>query len=193
MTYLLRLTEKRPDAAIDAAISEAVANAQVRFQPLQYEYEYPRTGFGITALTSKLVAGTNQGTGLQGQVSASTVWGVSSITTAGTWQDWININVDDRAYLVITGIFNRTNTPRVTNIRFKANGEDLPWVNLEQMYTWDLAQGYFQRPLIVSPTNNFTVRILSDSAVTGSAAAPGERIGLLGYQIAKRNLLISES
>ena len=192
MTYLLRLTEKRPDAAIDAAVAEAIANATVRFQPLVFEYEYPRTGFGITALTPKSVAATNQTTGLQGGVVSSTIWGVSTLS-ANTWTDWININVDDRIYLVVTGVFNRTQTPQISNIRLKANGEDLPWVNVDQMYNWDLSQAYFQRPLIVSPTNNFTVRAIAEKAITGASGVPAERLGLLGYILAKRTYLISET
>ncbi len=187
------MTDKRPDQAINAAVKEAIDNATQRFQPLAFEYEYPRTGFGITALTPRPVAATNQSPNLQGNVASSTIWGVSSITTANTWQDWINLNLDDRVYLVITGVFNRTQVPLISNIRFKANGEDLPWVNLDEMYTWDLSQGYLQRPLIISPTNNFVVRIIGEKASTGGSGQPAERIGLLGYQLAKRNYLIAES
>lgn len=193
MTYLLRLTDKHPDAVIDAAVAEAIQNATVRFQPLQFEFEYPRTGFGITTLTPKAVAASNQGTGLQGTgVVSSTIWGVSTLA-ANTWADWININVDDRIYIVVTGVFNRTSTPQISNIRFKANGEDLPWVNLDQMYNWEVSQAYLQRPLIISPTNNFTVRAIAEKAITGASGVPAERIGLLGYILAKRTYLISET
>ncbi len=191
MTYLLRLTEKRPDAIIDQAVAEAIANAQVRFQPLTYENEFPRTGFGIANLNPKQVAATNQSSGLQGGVVSSTIWGVSTLS-ANTWSDWININLDDRIYVIITGVFNRTQVPFVSNLRFKANGEDLPWVNLDQMYNWDLSQAYFQRPLIVSPTNNLTVRIIAEKAISGASGQPAERVGLLGYVLAKRTYLISE-
>ena len=191
MTYLLRLTDKRPDAVIDQGVAEALANATIRFQPLTFENEYPRTGFGITSLTPKQVGATNQATGLQGNVVSSTIWGVSTLA-ANTWSDWINLNIDDRIYNIITGVFNRTNTPQISNIRFKANGEDLPWVNLDQMYNWDLSQAYLQRPLIISPTNNLTVRAIAEKAITGASGVPAERIGLLGYVLGKRAYLIGE-
>lgn len=190
-SYLSRLATDPPVAAIQAAVAEAVANAQVRFQPLQFEYEFPRTGFGLTTLTPKAVGATNQAGGLFGGVVSSTIWGVSTLA-ANTWSDWININIDDRVYLIVTGVFNRTQVPNISNIRFKANGEDLPWVNLDHMYNQDMSFGYLERPLIISPTNNFTVRVIAEKAIAGAAGVPAERIGLLGYQLAKRAYLIGE-
>ena len=189
MTYLVRLTDKRPDAAINAAVGEVIGDALELWKPLRYEESWPKTGFGITNLTARAVAATNQVTGLAGGVAGSAVWGVTAVTVS-TWTDWINLAIDDRSYHIVIGVFNRTQNPSITHIRPRANGEDLPQISLEQLYNWDLSEAYFTKPYAVRPGNNHTVRVFTERTIAG---VPAERIGLLGYVVAKRAYLIAES
>lgn len=186
MADLIRLTEKRPDKEIINTVKDAVKDAMAKWSE-NYEGEYPKTGFGVTNLRPRDVALTNAATGVQGSCASSIYWGLISITTASAWGDWINLTIDDRAYLVVTGIFNLDSNPQITNLRFKANGEDLPAMNIEELYSWDLARAYLSKPFFVRPENNLTVRYVGQSTKTAV-----ERIGLLGYCIAKRSYLILE-
>lgn len=190
MTYIMRLSDKRPDAAIEAAIRTAIADAQLgAFKGLQFEDYQPRTGFGISGLRARDIAQTNQATGLQGGVAGSAAFGVTAVTVS-TWTDWINLSIDDRSYHIVVGVLNRTSTPHITHIRPRVNGEDLPIINLEWMYTWDMVQAFLAQPYIVRPGNNHTMRVFTDATIAG---VPAERIGLIGYTLAKRTYLIGES
>src|SRR2546421_4430072 len=118
------------DANINAAVQNAIQTAAIEFSPLQFEGEYPKTGFGITILRPKDLALSNQTSGIQSSVQPSIVWGPISVTTASAWSEWINIPVDSRVYVVITGLFYVENAPNITALRFKANGEDLPVMDI---------------------------------------------------------------
>ena len=187
MADLIRLTEKRPDKEIVNTVRSAIADATSKWAPMAYQGEYPTNGFGITNLRARDVCLTNAATGVQASCPSSIYFGLISITTASAWGDWINLTVDDRAYLVITGIFNLDPTPQISQLRFKANGEDLPSMSIEELYGWDLARGYLSKPFFVRPENNLTVRY-----VGRNTRASVERMGLLGYCIAKRSYLILE-
>jgi len=181
-------TESTPDAAINTAVVNAIADAATNFSPLQFDGEYPTKGFGITILRPKDLAVTNQATAaLQSSVFSSIVWGPISATTASVWSDWINLNIDNRAYVVVTGVWYAEPTPNITAIRFKANGEDMPVMDLEELQTYDVGYMFLEKPIAIRPGNAINVRYVPTTTKTTR-----ENIGLLGYTLAKRAFLITE-
>lgn len=178
---LLRLTDVRPDAEIDKLVKDVIKNAETEWSPLVYEGYYPAAGFGITELRPKHVVKTVDATGFS-MFASSISWG-ASIETASTFFKWIDCTLTDMAYIIQTGVFNLEATPRVTEIAPSANGQDLPTVNLEQMYGLDLARAWHEKPFAARPNNPLTDQLVGRT--TGV-----ERIGLLGYLIAKRAYLI---
>ncbi|MBW2675397.1 MAG: hypothetical protein JRD89_18645 [Deltaproteobacteria bacterium] len=173
---LLRLTDVRPDDEIRRLVEEVVANAEAEWAPLKYEGQYPVGGFGITELRPKHIRGGTH------NIPSSVTWS-ASIATASTYFDWMDLTLTDMAYVIQTGVFNLEASPRVTEIAPSANGQDLPTVNLEQMYALDLARVWHEKPFAARPNNNFKNQLVGrDTGV--------ERIGLLGYCVAKRAYLI---
>lgn len=178
-----------PDVAIQKLINSTIKDAtDGPFRGLTFEGEFPKTGFGISNLRARDICQTNQGSGLFGNVASSTVWGITAVVSS-TWTDWINLATDDRLYVIVTGIFNRSVTPQITRIRFKANGEDFPQIDMETMYNAQETIAYLEQPFAVRPGNNFTVRVLSPTTLAGT---PSERIGLAGFALAKKAYLIQE-
>ena len=169
---LLRLVAERPDENIKAEIDKIAGEAAKEWR-LSFAKEYPVTGtqFGISQLRADHVGLTNNF--------------VIAVAVANTWQDWLNTTIDEKAYVVIAGIFNRTASPGIYEIGHKANGQDLPVMPIEELYTFDMARGYFTRPYSVRPDGNLTTRCVGTTVQT-------ENLGLLGYTIAKRAYLIKE-
>lgn len=177
---LLRLTDKRPDAEIDKLLKETVDDGEIEWKPLKYEGQYPTSGFGITELRPLVLYG-----GTVNNLISSLTWGVSlTAGTASTYFTWFDVTLTDQAYAMPTGVFDLEPTPQVIEMGPSANGLDLPTVNLEQLYALDMARAWFEKPFAARPNNNFKVELVARVA-TGT-----ERIGLLGYLIAKRSYLI---
>ena len=186
-TYLTRLTQDFSDQNINQLVQATIAQAAQDFQPLAFQGEFPLDGFGIALLRAKDVSITNQVSGLQSVAASSIVWGAASIATASVWQDWLNIALDNRIYIDVTGIFYPENAPIIEVIRPKANGIDLPAIQIEELQTYDVSFAFLERPFGVRAAQNFTMRV-----VASAAKAAVEHIGLLGYSIAKKAYLISE-
>jgi hypothetical protein len=181
-------SQSTPDAAINTAVQGAIDDALQNFAPLQFDGEYPKGGFGISVLRPKDLAVTNQAAvALQSSVFSSILWGPISATTASVWSDWINLNIDNRLYVIVTGVWYAEPTPNITAIRMKANGEDLPTIDIEELQTYDVGYMFLEKPIIVKPGNALNVRYVP--AVTKTTR---ENIGLLGYSLAKRAYLITE-
>jgi hypothetical protein len=179
---LLKLTDKRPDAEINSLVDAVIADAGATWGPEKFDGEYPKSGFGIGILRPKDVQ-VEDGSAESGAVG-SIYWG-ASIAAASTWQDWINISTSEDCYIIVTGIFCLDATPNVTAIRPYIDGEDMPVIDIEQLYSWDEAKGWFSKPFAVKPQKSFKLRIVGKTA--GVA-----KIGLLGYVVAKRGYLITE-
>jgi len=179
---LLKVTDKRPDAEIDKLVDAVIADATAAWSPEKFDGEYPKTGFGIGILRPKDVQ-VKAGVALDTAVG-SVYWG-ASIAAASTWQDWINITTSLDAYLIITGVMILDATPNVVAIRPHVDGEDFPVIDVEQIYAWDEAKGWFSKPFAVKPGKSFKIRILAKNAGIAN-------IGLLGYKVAKRGYLITE-
>lgn len=166
---LLRISDERPDNEIRQAVDVAVTEAASEFSPLKFEGEYPTSGFGISEIRPRHVG------------IAADYW-QATITTS--YADWINTTVSDNAYLVVTGIFNNTLQPQTSELSPSANGNDMPRVNIEQMYTFDMAKAWLPKPFVVKANGNITIQAIAKQGQT-------EQIGLLGYTIAKRSYLIA--
>lgn len=179
---LLRLTDVRPDAEIEKLLRQTVADGEIEWKPLKYEGQYPTTGFGITELRPLVLKG-----GTTDNVISSIMWGASLAATgaaASVYFTWFDVTLTDQAYAMPTGVFNLEATPQVTEMGPSANGLDLPTVNIEQMYALDVARAWFEKPFAARPNNNFKIQLVAQAAV-GT-----ERIGLVGYLLAKRSYLI---
>jgi len=175
---LLRLTDERPDEEIRKAIEAVIEEAEEEWKPATFEGWYPTTGFGIQELAPFHLSAGGTGWG------SSDFW-AASIAASNTWEDWMNHTQTDMAFAINTGLFNREATPKITHLRPNPGGEDMPAMNIEQMYTLDIARIFYEKPWAVKPDNSLILRMKGDN--TGV-----ERIGLLGYAIAKRAFLIKE-
>ena len=187
-SYLARLSDKRPDIAIDKSVQLAIQKALEAFTPDTFEGPWSKGGLAITTLTPKHVSATNQATGLQGGVAGSGAWGITAVT-ASTWTNWISLQTDDRAYQVVTGVLNRSPAPNITLAQPFLNGNDQPIFSLEEMYTWDLARAFLMEPYVISPANQHKVQVFSPVTLAG---VPSEQIGLLGYVVGRRAYLIQQ-
>jgi hypothetical protein len=99
----------------------------------------------------------------------------------------INITLGDRLYAVTYGLFNRSPNPQVRSIKYLAGGQDNPIINIEPIFSWDRPYCFLEKPIVVSPATNLTVRCFPEGVAT-----PYERIGLLGFASAKRTYLIQQ-
>ena len=192
MTYLAQVSNVSPDAAIQAAVKAAIASA-VDLWKLPFEGAWPRNGIGIAPLSARAVAATDASTSIQSNVLGSAMWGIGTSISASTWTDWINLTIHKNVYIVWTGLRNLTQVPKVQSLGVKANGQDLPRLDITQMYSWQEPQAYLHKPIVIRPENNFTVRVLSAEGIAAPQTIPYEQIGLLGYLVAKNSYLFSES
>jgi hypothetical protein len=183
---LTNLTNKRPDALIDSAINAAVALAKTDWEPLSYEGEFPVAGFGISEIRPYHIENTTDNIP---QTSNLNYWQTSQVT-ASTWKTWIDVTMDQDQYLVVTGVFYNEADPLITELHPIANGVDLPVINIEQAFNETTGKIYFSKPFIVKPRNKLTIKAY---ARLGAGTTVSQRIGLMGYCIAKRPRLITES
>lgn len=177
---LLRMTDVRPDKEIDKLLKSTVNDAEQEWRPLKYEGQYPTTGFGITELRPIVLKG-----GTTDNIISSIMWGASlAAGAASTYFTWFDLTLTDQAYVMITGVFDLESPPEVTELGPSANGLDLPTVNIEQMHALDVARAWFEKPFAARPNNNLKTQLVARVGI-GT-----ERIGYIGYLIAKRSYLI---
>ncbi|MDP2672035.1 MAG: hypothetical protein Q8O68_00810 [Candidatus Daviesbacteria bacterium] len=169
---LLNLTNERPDAQIADLLRATLTAARTEFAPLQYEGEYPQNGFGLAELRAR-------------HVGIATDFWQMTVTTA--FANWINKTLGTDVFIVITGVFNLTVDPSTSELFPSANGKDLPYLNIEQMYAdANQSKAWLTKPFGARPSNNLTIQAIGRFAQT-------ERLGLLGYAVAKRSYLITAS
>lgn len=177
---LLRMTNVRPDAEIDKLLKSTVDDAETEWRPLKYEGQYPTTGFGISELRPLVLKG-----GTTDNIISSISWGASlAAGAASTYFTWFDLTLTDQAYVMITGVFDLESPPEVTEIGPSANGLDLPTVNIEQMHALDVSRAWFEKPFAARPNNNLKTQVVARVGI-GT-----ERIGYIGYLMAKRSYLI---
>ena len=177
--WLIEFTNKRPDNAIQKAINATVDSAKSKWG-LKFEGEYPTTGIGVTTLRPFHVEENSLP-----NASAHNSW-YFAITTAWTWQDWVNAEINKNLYVIHAGIFDITTSPALTEFSAQANGTDLPIQNIESIYSYERPLGWWSKPFIVAPENNLTARAYGNAAQT-------ENAGFLGFGVGKRNILIDAS
>jgi len=113
-------------------------------------------------------------------------WSMTTIAAAGTATNWFNTNVHEDCYILVYGFFNNTPTPRVTELKFFFGGNELAWINVHQMWGWDITRGYFEQGWVISPNQAIQAQVTADAA----CVAQTEQIGLLGEVLCKRHYLI---
>lgn len=165
---MLKLTYDSADKEIQKALGATIADATKYFAPLQYQGAYPNTGFGVGSLRPRMVG------------IANDFW---QMTVTTSFADWINHTLGDLEYVLVTGVFNLTVDPSTTQLFPKANGQDLPIMSIEDLYALDVSRGWFNEPFVIRPNNNITIQAVGRAAQT-------ERLGLMGYTVAKRSFLI---
>jgi len=171
---LLRFTDERPDEAIEDTINAVINDATTRWDPMEYEGEYPTTGFGIANLRPRHV-----------NISVD-YWGNTNLT-GNTWTQWCNAKMNKDSFVIVTGIFNKEASPQVTQMYTQANGQDLPIVSVEELDTLDVARAWFPQPFYVKPDNKLVIQLYN------KGSAKREQFGLLGYVVAKRAVLIDKT
>lgn len=185
MPDLLRLTDRRPDTEIKTLVDAVIADAKATWNE-PYDGEYPKSGFGLGRLRPlDITGGGTPGTTTGVSYVTSKYFWALSVQTAGTWQDWFDITTSETAYLIITGVFCLDATPNITEIRPYVDGDDFPVINVEEMYSWDIARAYFSKPFAVKPQKKLKMRVVGKTA--GQA-----NFGLIGFVVGKRSYLIGE-
>lgn len=173
---LTRLTDWRPDDEIQKAIDKTIDEAEKQFSE-DFTGEYPPSGIGISTLRPEHVQTPEAG--------SLNVWKIA-IAAATTWQDWWNITMDEDTFVIICGIFNRTVNPGITELAWQATGKDLPVQNIEPMYVFPEPRCWLGVPFSIKPKKKFVSRLYGEIVQT-------ERFGAMGFTIARRDILITES
>jgi len=174
--FYMKEQSASPDLEISSAITEIVEEAKKRWG-LEYEGEIPlKGGIAITTVRPNDVGH---------PTSAKDYWELA-ITTADTWQNWINTPIDKDAFVLVCGMFNNTVANPATNeIQITSNGIALPVINIDHIYSYQEPKMYLSKPIGTGPSA--TLKIQCTARV-----AQSERIGLIGYTIAKKSFVITQ-
>ena len=176
-----RQMDAKGDAIVQAAVSQAIADAEKLWQPETFDGVFSTKGFGVARLEKWHMA-PNSTAAFGSACGPSNDWAVS-ITTAFTWETIYTATTSDDVYAVITGVFNYDATPDITHIKITADGVEYPVMDIEEIYGWDIAVAYMSHPIIIRPQKNYRIECKAKTA--GRKA-----FGLLGYAIARRSKLI---
>lgn len=173
--FFMKDQQAYPDAEIAGGISELVEEAKKTWG-LEYEGEIPlKGGIAITTIRPHDV----------GHPATYDYWEIA-ITTANTWQNWINTPIDKDAFVLCCGVFNNTVANPATNeIDITSNGITLPVINVDHMYSYQEPKMYFSKPVGTRSSAYLKIRCVARTA-------QNERLGLIGYTIAKKSFVIVE-
>lgn len=172
----MQYTNARPDREIEKAIAAAKNRATQLWENLTWQDEYPDSGYGITPISPLHVdcGGANWG---------SCMYWASSFSASSVWDAWIDLIQTDAAFLVITGLWNYEAAPKACEIYFEMDGKQLPTINIEEIYSYEVARLFLAKPFVIQPEKGWKY-------YHRGSAAGSEREGLLGYTIGKRSYLI---
>lgn len=177
--WLLQIINKSPLDDIQRSIESTIKDAKAKFDD-DFQGEYPKGGLGISTLRPFHV---QDGTTYPDAVVNN--WR-TTIGTAETWEDWINVTLNRNLFIICSGLFNRTLNPALLEIWFKASGRDTAVQNIEQMYTWEECFAYWSKPFQVGPEKKL------ESQLYGKVAQV-ELMGLLGFTVGRTEILIDKS
>ncbi len=182
MSSFLEVTAQSPDRIIYDTLKKVIDDiAATDWKELQYEGEYPVTGFGIQELRPGHL-GTTLG-------SNTYAWRttVAAGLTAYTWNDWFGtITINQDSYIVITGFINLSPNPTITEIKITANGNELPVMHIEYMYGLQEARIWLKKPIVLKPKSTIKIELWT-------TAAQQNLFGLMGFTIGKRSYLINKA
>lgn len=176
MSYFMRFTNARPDGVVNEAIERAKGLAKTQFKNMGFDGEFPVSGYGITTMRPYHIqaGGTNWG--------SSDYW-ASCFAASLTWENWISITQTDLAFEILTGMFNLAITPKTVEVYIQADGHQMPTINVEEMYAYDVSRLFWKRPMVITPEKSW------DFARKGLNTGV-EREGLMGYTLGTRAYLI---
>lgn len=179
--WYLRIINRSPESAIQNTIDEQVKLANEDWK-LSYDGEHPKGGMALVTLRPYHVDNTAH---TLPDAGGYETWNIV-IATAYTWQNWISTTIDQKVYIVVTGIFNRTQNPSVTELKFTADNLTLAVQNCEMMYCWEEQVAFFSAPFGVKKEKAFTARCYGRRAQT-------EMLGLTGFAVVKTGVAVTES
>lgn len=175
----LRYLSTRPDAEISRLRNTATADAAENWKNIQYGGFYPKgTQYGFTDLRMTHLGLTNS--------TYFGKWGTPAVTTAGLPTTWWDTTVHKDSYQLYYGIQNRTSDPNIFEAKFYLGGVETAWLDLQEMYGWDIARYYFEQGLMVGPDQSTKAEVTAESSIVARA----ELLGIVGETLAKRSYVI---
>jgi len=113
---------------------------------------------------------------------ATEVWDNTGTLSANDWTNDISHELDEDEEIVIIGVFNLTDDPQVTAVRFRlgsTGATTLAIFNLERLYAEEEVVAYFdEKDVIYYPKKQYVyIDYYSKSSVTAGL----EKIGLIGF------------
>jgi hypothetical protein len=122
-------------------------------------------------------------------VTAFGRWTHPAGAALGALTNWYATNVHEDNIILIYGMFNNTATPTITEVFHRFGGEDLPYINMNQINGQWEPQWYFELGHIIGPRQP----IRGDLVYTGATAALTEEIGYIGEACARRRYVIVQT
>jgi len=210
MPYLLNIITETPEDAIEAAIQNTIKRANDVWG-LDYATKsdglYPggnqigRTQFRPdiahkgNKVFPKKAGGEWRTVNNPDGDNAGDVYGLA--TDQYGWAEWLDFNVDDDAFIIWEGIFNREIDPSIHEFAMNLNGTQLPPMQIDTLYATEekTLRGYFEVPVVSSPTSEAIIKVRSDRTnLSAKKEEEGntlvEKFGIIGDVIAKRPVLI---
>ena len=175
----LRFVEQKPDETINGLRSLVLDDAKDNWANLKYGgFDAKDTSYGFADLRMTHLGLTNS--------TYFGKWGTPAVTSAGTATTWWDSTVHKDSYHLYYGIQNRTATPKIFEAKFYLGGVENAWLDLQEMYGWDIARYYFEQGLTVGPDQSTRAEVTAEATV----AARAEILGLVGEILAKRSYII---
>jgi hypothetical protein len=186
MPLRLREVATTPDGAINRMRMLARKVATKEFGAAQFGGFQPRGGeYGFADLRPTHM---RVPTGYT-YVTAFGRWTHPTLAALGAATTWYSTNVHEDAIVLLYGMFNNTATPTITEVYHRLGGEDLPWMNMNQINGQWEPQWYFELGNIIGPRQPMLAQLVA----TGATAALTEEIGYIGEVCARRRYVIVQS
>ena len=166
MSKLLYRYDESPNESIDDAVKSAIDQAKKKLSNDEFEGWSPESGLGIGYLRPAHVGLTTK------------QWIGTAVAAA--WYSWLSAKtINDDAFIIITGIFDRTANPVVTEMQFSdIAGRVQPVQNIEILHTKEFdGKGFFKFPVIIGAKKKFTLKLYTEGAIQTI------RFGLMGFTI----------
>jgi len=179
MPKKLRFVEERPDNVIEALREATKDNAREYWDAMTFGgFDPVGNQYGFGDLRPTHVGLTNSQ--YYGQ------WSTTVVDTAGSETSWFDTTVHEDSYILIHGVFNNAASPKINEMKLFLGGNELPWMNLQEIYGWDIARAYLEQGYSIQPKQSIKVAVTA----TATVATNSEPLGLVGEIMALRSYLI---